>query len=527
MRAAIQRRVTETTSIFRVIPVMLPGTTRKRVLKFRFLAATSWVEFREKIDDEEALHALTCGIRGQPPGEWPKSRQPETRVRYAFIVEGTVDQIDQVRIEAVVESLKKYSEDASLTLVRIENGSIRLLIDGTLIGFERLEFLFKTGKLRQILGIEVKDLSVMPGNSEPLTGSDHRKDLLRRRFRTRLVDLSNPLVSALAQRLVGQPAAINTIVPYIQKYQAGLCRAGRPIGVFLLLGPTGTGKTRTIEALAEVLHGSAKKMLKVDCAEFQMEHEVAKLIGAPPGYLGHRETQPMLTQQKLNGVSSEAHDIAIILFDEIEKAANSMTRLLLGVLDKATLRLGDNTSVNFEKTLIFMTTNLGAEKMAKALIPNFSFESMLGVSKSSDMLVELEKIGMAAVRRKFPPEFVNRIDATITYQPLNSDSLAAILDQQIVDLQEHIDSRLGARAFRLDVPTRTRQWLLEIATREQYSAGELKRTLHRELIQRVVELLSNARVQPSSHVRAGLSRSRDRIILRFVKKNNSLAGPGD
>ena len=156
------------------------------------------------------------------------------------------------------------------------------------------------------------------------------------------------LAARLRELLVGQPEAIDIIVPYVQMYQAGLAPDGRPVGVVLLLGPTGTGKTRTVEALAEVLHGSSKNLLKIDCGEFQMEHEVAKLIGAPPGYLGHRETQPMLTQAKVNAVASEESEISLILFDEIEKAAPSMTRLLLGILDKATLRLGDNSSVNFE-----------------------------------------------------------------------------------------------------------------------------------------------------------------------------------
>ena len=139
--------------------------------------------------------------------------------------------------------------------------------------------------------------------------------------------------------------------------------------MFLLLGPTGTGKTKTVEALAEVLHGSEKNVLKVDCGEFQMEHEVAKLIGAPPGYLGHRETQPMLTQQKLNAVTSEKCSLSLVLFDEIEKAAPSMTRLLLGVLDKGVLRLGDNSTVNFEKSLVFLTSNLGAREMMREINP--------------------------------------------------------------------------------------------------------------------------------------------------------------
>jgi ATP-dependent Clp protease ATP-binding subunit ClpA len=157
------------------------------------------------------------------------------------------------------------------------------------------------------------------------------------------------LSAVLSQKVVGQPAATQVIVPYIQMFQAGLAPEGRPVGVFLLLGPTGTGKTKTIEALADVLHGSEKNVLKVDCGEFQMEHEVAKLIGAPPGYLGHRETQPMLTQQKLNAVTSEKCSLSLVLFDEIEKAAPSMTRLLLGVLDKGVLRLGRQLHGEFRK----------------------------------------------------------------------------------------------------------------------------------------------------------------------------------
>ncbi len=179
------------------------------------------------------------------------------------------------------------------------------------------------------------------------------------------------LTAVLSQKVVGQPDATRVIVPYIQMFQAGLAPEGRPVGVFLLLGPTGTGKTKTVEALAEVLHGSEKNVLKVDCGEFQMEHEVAKLIGAPPGYLGHRETQPMLTQQKLNAVTSEKCSLSLVLFDEIEKAAPSMTRLLLGVLDKGVLRLGDNSTVNFEKSLVFLTSNLGAREMLREINPGF------------------------------------------------------------------------------------------------------------------------------------------------------------
>src|SRR5579864_9514741 len=231
------------------------------------------------------------------------------------------------------------------------------------------------------------------------------------------------LLRELSSRVVGQRRAMAQIVPYVHMYQAGLAPEGRPVGVFLLLGPTGTGKTRTVEALAEVLHGSVKQVLKVDCGEFQMEHEVAKLIGAPPGYLGHRETQPMLTQQKLGAVTSENCNLSLVLLDEIEKAAPSMTRLLLAVLDKAILRLGDNTTVNFERTLIFMTSNLGATAMRKEIRPDFGFEALmtrpnqtgglkapssageLAAGERKGLKKKLETIGMQAVRRKFSPEF--------------------------------------------------------------------------------------------------------------------------
>src|SRR5262245_21789296 len=248
-------------------------------------------------------------------------------------------------------------------------------------------------------------------------------------------DLAEDLTAVLSQKVVGQPAATRVIVPYIQMFQAGLAPEGRPVGVFLLLGPTGTGKTKTVEALADVLHGSEKNVLKVDCGEFQMEHEVAKLIGAPPGYLGHRETQPMLTQQKLNAVTSEKCNLSLVLFDEIEKAAPSMTRLLLGVLDKGVLRLGDNTTVNFEKSLVFLTSNLGAREMMREINPDFGFQSATSGREPTDLTSKLQNIALVAVRKRFSPEFVNRIDCIITYQPLTPESLAAILDQQITDLQ--------------------------------------------------------------------------------------------
>jgi len=309
------------------------------------------------------------------------------------------------------------------------------------------------------------------------------------------------LTAVLSQKVVGQPAATRVIVPYIQMFQAGLAPEGRPVGVFLLLGPTGTGKTKTIEALADVLHGSEKNLLKVDCGEFQMEHEVAKLIGAPPGYLGHRETQPMLTQQKLNGVTSEKCALSLVLFDEIEKAAPSMTRLLLGVLDKGLLRLGDNSVVNFEKSLVFLTSNLGAREMMRELNPEFGFQSAM-TAERADLTSKLQNIALVAVRKRFSPEFVNRIDCIITYQPLTIESLSTILDQHIIDLQNHVNTRLGNRSFTLEVPFETRQFLLQKGTSAEYGARELNRTIHRFLTQPLATMVATNQISPGAAVRA-------------------------
>ncbi len=213
------------------------------------------------------------------------------------------------------------------------------------------------------------------------------------------------IATELSRRVIGQPQSLARIVPYIHMYQAGLAPEGRPAGVFLLLGPTGTGKTKTVEALADVLHGNQKNVLRVDCGEFQMEHEVAKLVGAPPGYLGHRETQPMLTQARLAAVASEQSSVSIVLFDEIEKAAPSMTRLLLGILDKATLRLGDNNVVNFERSLIFLTSNLGARSMMKELNPQFGLGGAVGVTPGDkkEKLAVLPRVRQSSRRRSDLP----------------------------------------------------------------------------------------------------------------------------
>jgi CheY-like chemotaxis protein/Ni2+-binding GTPase involved in maturation of urease and hydrogenase len=307
------------------------------------------------------------------------------------------------------------------------------------------------------------------------------------------------LVELLTKKIVGQPTALQYIVPYVQMYQASLTPPDRPAGIFLLLGPTGTGKTRTVEALAEVLHGSAKAVLKIDCGEFQSDHEVAKLIGAPPGYLGHRETKPMLTQERLSAVTSSGCDLSLVLFDEVEKAAPSLTVLLLGILDKGTLNLGDNTVVNFERSFIFLTSNLGAREMSREVQPDIGFQTM-DHRTPQQIAGRLESIGIAAVRKRFSPEFVNRIDVVVTYQPLDADAIRRILDHHIEELQRHVHTRLGDRSFEIEVTPAAREVLLSRGVSPQYGARELKRTIHRFLTQPLAALVAAGRISPGTRV---------------------------
>jgi CheY-like chemotaxis protein len=320
------------------------------------------------------------------------------------------------------------------------------------------------------------------------------------------------LLRVLSRKVVGQPAAMRFLVPYIRMYQAGLSPADRPAGIFMLLGPTGTGKTRTVEALAETLHGDPKRLLKIDCGEYQADHEVAKLIGAPPGYLGHRESKPLLTPERLLAATSPACDLALVLFDEIEKAAPALTTLLLGILDKAVMRLGDNTQVGFEKTLIFLTSNLGAREMLREVQPNIGFQA--GLPSAPDVAERLESIGLAAVRKRFSPEFVNRIDVIVTYQPLDAGALAAIVDHHIEDLQRHVHTRLGDRSFTIDVTAEARQVLVEKGTSARYGARELKRTIHRTLTQPLAELVADKQVAPGARVVVDRSASGDALEIR-------------
>ena len=232
---------------------------------------------------------------------------------------------------------------------------------------------------------------------------------------------ADKLNSDLRKLVVGQDEAVQQIVNIYQTFLAGMTSPGRPIGNFLFLGPTGTGKTRLVEATAESLLGDSRAVIKIDCAEFQHSHEIAKLIGSPPGYLGHRETHPLLSQEVLSQYHTDRMKVSFILFDEIEKASDALWNLLLGILDKATLTLGDNRRVDFSRAMIFMTSNLGAAEMGSILRPKVGFATSeierrcaMGITDEGTH-EKVARAGLEAARRKFTPEFMNRIDKTVVF----------------------------------------------------------------------------------------------------------------
>ncbi len=282
-------------------------------------------------------------------------------------------------------------------------------------------------------------------------------------------------------RVIGQPEAVSEIVDAYRLFRVGLSNPRRPAGTFIFLGPTGTGKTRTVEALAETLHGDSGKVLRVDCGEFQLEHEVSRLIGAPPGYLGHRETKPVFTQKSVDENSSLHSPLSIVLFDEIEKAAHSLLRLLLGILDRGILTLGDGSTVKFHKSLIFMTSNLGAKEMYSKIAPEFGFGSAIpSVGGAGD--------GTGAARRHFPPEFFNRVDKLITFQPLREKELLQVLDLELIALQDRIAEGLGKKDFRIFLTPSARKALIAEGTDLRYGARQLKRTLERRIMYPIADM---------------------------------------
>jgi ATP-dependent Clp protease ATP-binding subunit ClpA len=309
--------------------------------------------------------------------------------------------------------------------------------------------------------------------------------------------------SALRRKIVGQDIAVDKVVEIYQMYLAGLNPPGRPVGNLLFLGPTGSGKTRVVESMAEALFGDARAAVKIDCAEFQHSHEIAKLIGSPPGYLGHRETHPLLTQEALNQWHTEKIKLTLLLFDEIEKASDALWQLLLGILDKATLTLGDNRRVDLSQCLIVLTSNLGAGEMSDILNGGMGFAKPKALAQQLDARLDekITRTAQEAARRKFSPEFMNRIDKIVVFKTLKPEHLEQILEIELGMVQQRILQATGNNQFVFSCTTPVKGFLLSEGTDPKYGARHLKRAIEKNIVFPLANLVATGQIKLGDFIR--------------------------
>ena len=318
---------------------------------------------------------------------------------------------------------------------------------------------------------------------------------------------------ALRRKIVGQDQAVEKVVEIYQMFLAGLNPPGRPVGNLLFLGPTGSGKTRVVEAMAEALFGDPRACIKIDCAEFQHSHEIAKLIGSPPGYLGHRETHPLLTQEALNQWHTESMKLSILLFDEIEKASDALWQLLLGILDKATLTLGDNRRVDLSQCVIVMTSNLGAGEVNELIHGSMGFVQR-PASMDSRLDDKINRTAVEAARRKFSPEFMNRIDKIVVFRMLREEQLEHILEIELGMVQQRILQASGNYQFVFSCTDPVKKFLLQEGTDLKYGARHLKRAIERHLVFPLANLVATAQVKLGDFIRVDFEGGK----MTFVKE---------
>lgn len=320
--------------------------------------------------------------------------------------------------------------------------------------------------------------------------------------------------TSLRRKIVGQDQALEKVTEIYQMFLAGMNAPGRPVGNLLFLGPTGSGKTRVVEAIAESLFGDARACIKIDCAEFQHSHEIAKLIGSPPGYLGHRETHPLLTQEALNQWHTEKLKLSILLFDEIEKASDSLWQLLLGMLDKATLTLGDNRRVDLSSCIIIMTSNLGAAEMTGLVESGLGFAPK-AVQVDNSLDEKINRTAVEAARRKFTPEFMNRIDKVVVFKTLRPEHLEQILEIELGMVQQRVLMASGAHQFVFNCTPPVKEFLLREGTDPKYGARHLKRAIERHLVYPLANLVATGQVKLGDFIRVDLV---GESKLTFVKE---------
>jgi ATP-dependent Clp protease ATP-binding subunit ClpA len=331
---------------------------------------------------------------------------------------------------------------------------------------------------------------------------------------TRRSNEASEFETALRRKIVGQEGALEKMAEIYQMFLAGLNPPGRPVGNLLFLGPTGSGKTRVVEAMAESLFGDSHACIKIDCAEFQHSHEIAKLIGSPPGYLGHRETHPLLTQEALNQWHTEKLKLSILLFDEIEKASDALWQLLLGILDKATLTLGDNRRVDLSQCVIVMTSNLGAAEMNEMINGSMGF-AQTPADMDARFDQKIDRTAVEAARRKFSPEFMNRIDKVVVFKMLRQEHLEQILEIELGMVQQRILQATGNNQFVFSCTQPVKQFLLREGTDLRYGARHLKRAIERNIVFPLANLVATGQVKLGDFIRIDID---TKGKMSFVKE---------
>jgi ATP-dependent Clp protease ATP-binding subunit ClpB len=321
--------------------------------------------------------------------------------------------------------------------------------------------------------------------------------------------------------IVGQERAVRRMSGLFQIYLAGMNNPARPVGTMLFLGPTGSGKTRVVEAAAQVLFGDPHSVVKIDCAEFQHSHEIAKLIGSPPGYLGHRETSPMLTQENLDKAHTEETKLTFVLFDEIEKASDSLWQLLLGILDKATLTLGDNRRVDFSRTVVIMTSNLGAREMSEMISGGIGFApNKTGKAQEDNEIdAKIYRTALEAAKRKFSPEFMNRIDKVVVFRSLKEHHLRQILSIELDSVQSRITESAGTK-FVFECTEEAKEFLLSEGIDLKYGARHLKRAIERFLVYPLSNLVATEQVETGDLVLIDFDADEEKLI--FSKQSGKM-----
>jgi ATP-dependent Clp protease ATP-binding subunit ClpB len=317
-----------------------------------------------------------------------------------------------------------------------------------------------------------------------------RASNMRKHTRTELNPLlkcedTNDFFNKLKAKVIGQDEALEKIADIIQTYKAGLHQKGKPLSNVIFLGSSGTGKTRSVESVASALFGDEKAFFKMNCGEFQSSSSIATLIGAAPGYIGYKQTEPFISQDKIDKFQTKEFPINLILLDEIEKAHDAIFQLLLGILDKATLNMNNGGHIDFSSCIIFMTSNLGSESIVNA------DKEGLGFATNTDKRLDsqIKKAALGALEKKFSPEFVNRLDHTVVFNTLTEDSVRKILDLEMLAVRGRIFTSKPHIKFTFIYTKKVEDFILQQGFSRKFGARELKRTISRHVTNPLASLM--------------------------------------